>query len=175
MPRVAEGPNVSPIYRSPVMTESVQPARRVACRSAGMSRFVILLILAVCGVGLLPLLLAIFWRLWDGYWAPRAEQAVAVAANALARGETPRNVTFDSTIDRSALSRSFASGWHVSGHDEIGLFLNGYEIRVRVPGDGQYNFDAFRSQGSWHLICCAHASEEEMRAGEAARQVTSHD
>ena len=62
------------------------------------------------------------------------------------------------------------SGWRVSGHDAILLSLNGYEIKVRVHGDGQYNFDANRFDGSWHLTCCSHWSEEEIRERETSRR-----
>jgi hypothetical protein len=112
---------------------------------------------------------AIFWQVWDGHYAPQAERAVADASSALAHGETPRNTSFYPTVDRAALSRSFSRGWHLSGHDAIGLSLNGYEIKVRVAGDGQYNFDASRSDGSWYLSCCTHWSEEDIRDREARR------
>jgi hypothetical protein len=135
-----------------------------------MSRFAMFLILVVCGVILLAASPVMFWWMWDGYYAPRAEQAVAAASNVLARGETPPNVTFYPTVDRSALGRSFASGWRVSGHDAILLSLNGCEIKVRVHGDGQYNFDANRFDGSWHLTCCSHWSEEEIRERETSRR-----
>ncbi len=135
-----------------------------------MSRFAIFRILVVGGILLLAASPAIFWQGWNGHYAPRAERAVADASNALARGETPANIRFYSAVDRSALSRSLSRGWRVSGHDAIGLSLNGYEIKVRVAGDGQYNFDASRFGDSWQLMCCSHWSEEDIRGREASRR-----
>ncbi len=134
-----------------------------------MWRFICFLILISVGVLLLAACPVIFWQIWDGYHAPQAEEAVAAASKALARGEVPPNVLFYASVDRRALSRAFAPGWHISGHDAIGLSLNGYEIKVRVLGDGQYNFDASRFDGSWHLTCCSHWSEEDILDREAKR------
>ncbi len=135
-----------------------------------MKRIIVFPILIFGGLLLLVASPLIFWQAWDGYWAPRAEEAVAAASKALARGDVPGNVLVYASVDRPALSKALASGFHVSGHDAIGLSLNGYEIKVRVPGDGQYNFDASRINGSWELACCSHWSEEDILSRAAAKQ-----
>src|SRR5689334_19775954 len=109
-----------------------------------MKRFAICLVLATAAI----LLLVASAMILDASCIPRAKRAVVVASRALAHGEVAANVGFYPTVDRSALRRAFGRDWHISGYDAIGWGPGGYEIKVRVTGDGQYNFDASHSNGS---------------------------
>jgi hypothetical protein len=92
-----------------------------------------------------------------------AEAAVSAAAAGLARGQLLHQVTFNDAIDRAALTEAFASGWHISRSKPAGVGLNTYEVMVRVPTHGQYNFTAQRLDGQWHVGCCSHLTESELR------------
>ena len=131
-----------------------------------IKRFAIWLVLLAAAL----LLLVASQVILDAYYIPRAERAVAVASRALARGEVPANFGFYPEVDRSALRRAFSCDWRISGYDAIGWGPGGYEIKVRVVGDGQYNFDASHSNGSWQLMCCGHWSEEDIRERETRRR-----
>jgi hypothetical protein len=111
---------------------------------------------------LIPVVLLIVAATYQAYQVHQAEGAVATAATGLAHGNLVSGLTLQSSVDRSDLSRAFASGYTIAGFDNIGLSFNAYEIKVRVANGDQYNFDAYESGGEWHLSCCTRWSAAEL-------------
>jgi hypothetical protein len=92
-----------------------------------------------------------------------AKAAVGAAAAGLAHGQLPPHTEVEASTDRVALRNAFASHWQISHCKPAGIGFNAYEVMVRVPGDGQYNFNAHRLDGEWHVWCCGHLTESELR------------
>ncbi len=127
--------------------------------------------------GCILLLLAsplIFWRLWDGYHAPRARRAVAAAVDHLVHGEVVPQLHLRPSVSQAELSQAFSAGYTVVRHDPIGMFLNAYEVMVRASGGDQYNFDAYKLHGEWQLDCCTHVSAEELEKIHLAQKRPNH-
>lgn len=92
---------------------------------------------------------------YTSYWEKGAENAVAGAAHAIAEGRTLPGLDVEPEV-AATVAAALRGGYDVVGFDNIGFGFRAYEVKVRVRGGDQYNFDAIHGENGWGVSCCHH-------------------